>query len=94
MATLGATRLTAAYFDAPNPTAGGLTEEVWQVASGGSAGDTIAIAPARGRYVLAAVGGPTSNNISTAGTSTNVTLTISTGTSTVGAFQVRLLIMT
>lgn len=91
MATLAATRVSASYLDQPSP-ASGYHIEVWRVASGGANGDTAAITPARGRFVVSAVGGPASNNLSTVGTNTNVTLTISTGTNTVGAFDVQILV--
>jgi len=70
----------------------GLNVEVWQIASGGATGDTCAITPKRGRFVISASGGPFTNNLSTAGTSTNVTLTLVGGTATQGASFVTLLV--
>ena len=91
MATLAATRITSVYADQPMPFAG-YHEEFWQVASGGAAGDTVVLAPARGRFVAIASGGPTFNNINPTTPQTNVTLTLANGTTTIGSFQVRLLI--
>ena len=66
--------------------------EYWQIASGGAAGDTCAITPNRGRFVVAATAGSASTNVSTNGTSTNVTFTLVGGTATQGAQIVRLLV--
>lgn len=65
--------------------------EYWQIASGGAAGDTCTITPNRGRFVVEATGGAASSDVSTAGTSTNVTFTLIGGTATQGAQIVRLL---
>ncbi|HYE59377.1 MAG TPA: hypothetical protein VD948_12770 [Rhodothermales bacterium] len=65
--------------------------EYWQVASGGAAGDTSVIVPNRGRHIVEVTGGPYSSNLSTLGTSTNVTLTLIGGTDTQGAGVVRVL---
>ena len=91
MATLAATRVSASYLDQSSP-ASGFHIEIWRVASGGANGDTAAITPARGRFVVSVVGGPASHDLGTAGTNTNVTLTVRTGTNTVGAFDVQILV--
>lgn len=91
MATLASSQVTGVYLDQPIPMPG-FHIEVWRVASGGANGDTATIAPKRGRFVVSAIGGPASNNLSSNGANANVTLTISTGTNTVGSFDVQLLI--
>ena len=88
MATLASTLVTDKYTNTID--ANGFLIEVWQVASGGSAGDTCAITPNKGRFIISAEGGPASSNVATDGSSTNVTFTLVAGTSTVGAFNVRL----
>lgn len=92
MATLASTLVSDKYtttFDA-----NGFLTEVWEVASGGTLGDTCVITPNKGRFVISAVGGPCSANTATDGSSTNVTLTLTMGgtaaTSTIGAFRVNL----
>ncbi len=92
MATLAVTRITTVFADQPMPGPGGFHEEIWQVASGGASGDTATIAPARGRLVVAAFGGPTSNNINPTTPQTNVVLTLAAITATLGSFQVRVMI--
>lgn len=89
MATLASTLVSDKY---SSSTEGQFFVEYWQVASGGAAGDTCAITPNRGRFVVAATGGSSSNDVSTAGTSTNVTFTLVGGTATQGAQIVRLLV--
>lgn len=75
MATLGSTLVTASYFGSPVPF-GGMHIEPYRVA-GGAVGDTATIAPNRGRFVLAALtSGAASTTLSTAGTATNVVLTL------------------
>lgn len=52
--------------------------EFWRIPAA-SAADTCTITPARGRFVIAATGGgPSSNNLSTAGTDTTVVFTVKT----------------
>lgn len=91
MATLASSQVTGVYLDQPIPMPG-FHIEVWRVASGGANGDTAAIRPKRGRFVVSVLSGPVSHDLAAAGTNTNVTLTISTGTNTVGSFDVQLLI--
>ena len=91
MATQAASRLTSTYLDQPYPMAG-FHEEVWRVASGAAAGDTVVITPARGRYVVVAQCGPATDDVGTVGTNTNVTLTVVAGTSTIGSFNVTILV--
>ena len=88
MATLAGTLVSDKY--SPH-SEGQFFVEYWQIASGGSAGDTCAITPNRGRFVVFADGGPASSNVSTNGTSTNVTFTLVGGTATQGSQIVRLL---
>lgn len=86
MATLASTQVVS--HDAiglPVPQSG-LHIEVWRVAMG-AVGDTAAIAPARGRFVVAAVGGPATSNPSSLGTSTNVTLTLTASAATTATFD-------
>lgn len=92
MATLASTQVTYGdQLDQPYPVSG-LHVEHWRVASGGSAADTCAIPPKRGRYVVSVVGGPAYNNLGTLGTNTNVTLTLVGGTATIGSFDVQLFV--
>ena len=92
MATLASTQITASNFGAPFPLAGGLLLEVWRVA-GGAVDDTIAITPSRGRFVVAAMSSiATSDNVSTLGTSTNVTLTLLASAATSVTSQVWLIV--
>lgn len=75
MATLASTQVTASSFAGPLPF-GGLNVELYRVA-GGAVGDTATIAPSRGRYVLGCLStGTASTTLSTAGTATNVVLTL------------------
>lgn len=68
-----ATRITSAYLNQPFPVAG-YHAELWRVPAG-TAADTCAITPARGRFVASVIGGAFSNNLTSAGTNTSVTLT-------------------
>ena len=72
MATRASTFVSAHGLGVPVPS-GGLHLEVYRV-QGGTAGDTNAITPTRGRYVVAALG-PGSTTLGTAGTDTSVTFT-------------------
>ena len=75
MATLGSTQVTSNSAGLPIPL-GPFHVEFWR-ATHGTVGDTIAITPARGRYVVSATGGPpSSTSLSTLGTDTNVTFTL------------------
>lgn len=70
----------------------GLIIEWFRVASGGANADTVALSPrfiSDIRYVHSNVGA--SDNLSSTAANTNVTLTLSTGTNTVGAFQVAII---
>lgn len=73
MAVQTASRVTSAYLDQPFPVAG-YHAEIWRLPAG-TAADTSTITPSRGRFVASVIGGAFSNNLSTAGTNTNVTLT-------------------
>lgn len=73
MATRGATQVTAGVIGLPIPI-GGYHLEVWRL-QGGTAGDTAAVTPARGRYVITAVAADSATTIGTNGTDTNVTFT-------------------
>lgn len=93
MATLASTNITGTI--SPNgeqPLSygqSGLIEEVFRVASGGASADTVALLP---RYItdirMVKTNVGASDNLSTTAANTNVTITLSTGTVTVGAFQV------
>lgn len=75
MATLASTQVTAGFLGSPIAV-GGLNIELYRVA-GGAVGDTATIAPSRGRYVLGCLStGTASTTLSTAGTATNVVLTL------------------
>jgi len=75
MATLGSTQVTSNSLGLPIPL-GPIHVEFWR-ATYGAVNDTIAITPARGRYVLSAISSvPSSSNLSTDGTNTNVTFTL------------------
>ena len=75
MATLGSTQVTSASVGLPIPL-GPCHVEFWR-ATHGTVGDTIAITPARGRFVISAIGGPpASTTLSNSGTNTNVTFTL------------------
>jgi hypothetical protein len=75
MATLGSTQVSANSVNLPLPL-GPCNVEFWR-ATYGTVGDTIAITPARGRFVISAISSiPASQLLSTAGTNTNVTFTL------------------
>lgn len=75
MATRASTFVSAHGLSTPVPL-GGLHLELYRV-QGGTVGDTIAITPQRGRFVVAAIGGGSaSTSLGTAGTNTNVTFTV------------------
>ncbi len=75
MATLGSTQVTGNGVGLPIPF-GGCHVEFWR-ATHGTVGDTIAITPARGGFVITAIGGPpASTTLGSAGTNTNVTFTL------------------
>ncbi len=64
--------------------------EYWSIPAA-TAGDTCAITPAQGRFVIAALGGgPSDNNLGTSGASTSVTFTVKT--TYTGTTQVMLVI--
>lgn len=91
MATLGSTNVTASFANAPLAL-GPFTFEIYRV-TGGTVGDTATIAPSRGRYVVAAAGGPiASTTLSTAGTATNVVFTLTASAATTVTFDAWLLI--
>lgn len=75
MATRASTLVTASGLSLPYPTGGALHIEIYRC-QGGTAGDTTTITPARGRFIVAAVGGPlSSTTIGTTGTDTQVVFT-------------------
>ena len=88
MAVQTATRVVSAYLDQPFPVAG-YHAEIWRVPAG-TALDTCTITPSRGRFVGSVIGGSFSNNLSSAGTNTTVTLTYDDTTS--GTIDVLVLI--
>lgn len=91
MATLGSTQVTASYFGAPIPF-GGFHVELYRVAGGG-VGDTATIAPSRGRFVAACLStGTASTTLSTAGTATNVVLTLLASAATDVTFDAMLIV--
>lgn len=91
MATLGSTQVTAGFFGAPIPV-GGVQIELYRVA-GGAVGDTATIVPSRGRYVVGCLStGTASTSLSTAGTSTNVVLTLLASAATDVTFDALLFI--
>ena len=73
MATRGATFVSAGVLGLPIPI-GGFHLEVWRL-QGGTAADTAAVTPNRGRYVVTAVAADATTSLSTVGTDTNVTFT-------------------
>lgn len=74
MATRASTHVTAFGLGQPVPV-DGLSLEVWRC-QGGTVGDTNTITPQRGRFVVAAVGGPlASTTIGANGTDTQVIFT-------------------
>lgn len=85
MATLGSTQISANSANLPLPM-GPFLVEFWRVTYG-TVGDTATIAPARGRFVVSAIGGPpASTTLSTLGTDTNVVFTMTaSGATTVTA---------
>ena len=91
MATLGSTLVTGDALGLPVPV-GGVHIEIWRVA-GGTVGDTATIAPNRGRFVVAAIGGPiASNALSTLGVNTNAVLTLTASSATDVTFDTLLFI--
>lgn len=91
MATLGSTLVSANSANLPIPL-GPFHVEFWR-ATHGTVGDTIAITPARGRFVVSAIGGPpASTTLSTLGTNTNVTFTLTASGSTEVTSDIMLLI--
>jgi len=91
MATLASTQVTSHDAIAQPAPQSGLHIEHWRVAMGAVA-DTAAITPKRGRYVVSVIGGPATNNLSTLGTDTNVTLTLLSSAATTATFDVQLLV--
>lgn len=79
MAIQVATRIVSAYADQPFPVAG-YHAEIWRLPAG-TANDTCTITPNRGRFVGSIVGGAFSNNLTSAGVNTTVTLTYDVTTS-------------
>ena len=74
MATRASTFVSAWGLGTPVPE-GGLHIEYYRC-QGGTAGDTNTITPARGRFVVAAIGGPlASTSIGTLGTDTQIVFT-------------------
>lgn len=90
MATLASTQVTSGVLGSQSPMANGLQIEVWQVAGGG-VGDTAAITPKFGKFVMSVVSPQATHNVSTLGTSTNVTLTLTASAATNVVFDVWLL---
>ncbi len=81
MAAKTATQVTSGYAAQPFPIAG-YHVEIWRVPAGStSTSDTCTITPARGRFVASVIGGALSNNLTSAGTNTSVTLTYDVTTS-------------
>lgn len=89
MATLASTQVTSVDALAQPQPLGGLSLQMWKVAMG-AVGDTATITPSRGRFVVAAIGGPATSNTSANGTSTNVTLTLTSSAATNTTFDVAL----
>lgn len=89
MATQTATRVTAGYSRQNIPFAGYHTE-IWRLPAG-DANDTATITPATGRFIVSVLGGSFAHNLSSAGTSTSLTLTY-LATFAAGAQDVVLLI--
>lgn len=86
MATLGATMVTAGVMDQPIP-GGEFHLEVWRVA-GGAIGDTATITPKRGRFVGAAIASQScQTSLSTLGTDTAVTLTLTASVAATATFD-------
>ncbi len=96
MATLASTHISSTVSPGGEVPIGwgqsGLILELYRVASGGAAGDTVVIAP---RFItdirMVQTNISASDNLSTSAANTNVTLTLVAGTSTFGAFQVALI---
>lgn len=89
MATLASTQVISHDALAQPVPQSGLHIEVWRVAMG-AVGDTATIVPARGRFVVSAVGGPATSNPSSLGTSSNVTLTLTSSAATTATFDTQL----
>lgn len=91
MATLGSTLVTGDALGLPVPI-GGVHIEIWRVA-GGTVGDTATVTPNRGRFVVAAVGGPVaSTTLSTLGVNTTVVFTLTASSATDVTFDTTLYI--
>lgn len=92
MATLGSTQVSANSANLPIPL-GPFHLEFWR-ATYGTVGDTIAITPARGRYVVSATSTiPASTTLSTLGTDTNVTFTLTASGATTVTADIMLVVM-
>lgn len=89
MATLASTQVTQNSTGLPIPI-DGLHLEVWRVAGGG-VGDTATIVPARGRFVVTAVGSQ-SGTTSISAPQTNVVFTLTASVATTTTFDVWLLV--
>jgi hypothetical protein len=89
MATLASTQVTSHDALAQPVPVGGLHIEHWRVAMG-AVGDTAAIAPKRGRFVVSVIGGMGTHTLGTLGTNTNVTLTLTSSAVTTENFDVQL----
>ena len=96
LASVAYTNITAVQFNQSTRDISGFLVEVYRIAAGQSAGDTAVIpttpassqAPTRGRGIIKSVsGGPFSNNLGSA--SSNVTITLEGGTTTIGQFDVQ-----
>jgi hypothetical protein len=91
MAALTATFVEGGVLQQPVPI-GGLHLEVWRI-QGGAVGDTATITPRRGRYVVSALSGhATTTSLSTAGTDTSVTFTLTASASPSVTFDAWLLV--
>lgn len=91
MATLGSTQVSANSANLPIPL-GPFHLEFWR-ATYGTVGDTVAITPARGRFVVSATSTiPSSTGLSTLGNDTNVTFTLTASGATTITADIMLLI--
>ncbi len=91
MATLGSTQVSGNSANLQIPLSPFIVE-IWRVTHG-TVGDTATITPARGRFVVGAIGGPpSSTTLSTLGTDTNVVLTLTASGSTSVTSDVLLLL--
>lgn len=91
MATLASTQVASNDAIAQPFPLSGFHIEVWRVAMG-AVGDTAAITPKRGRFVVSALGGNATNSLGTLGTDTNVTLTLTASAATSATMDVMLLV--